>query len=220
MRQYPYCDQLVLFMLPLILKTDIRQRTISQLTTDELQSLKQAIMSLQIIDVDNVHESFLPWLAWQWRAEFWGDDWSIEQRRAVVKEALLMFRYKGTPWAVLRSLDLNGFKAKLIEWHQQNPIGVNGTFKVTISMLPLQRDITDQMQSTVSKSINKNKRGSQHWDVEYQGDISSNAYIGGYQKNIYHARIGPKPPQPIVNGPANTAPYITVFENYEITINE
>ncbi len=142
-------------MLPLILQTDIRQRTISQLTTDELQSLKQAIAGLQIIDVDNVHESFLPWLAWQWRAEFWSDDWPIEKRRAVVKESLLMFRYKGTPWAVLRSLELNGFEAQLIEWHQQNPVAENGTFKIIVSDVPIGSDIDEQLQSTVKKVLIK-----------------------------------------------------------------
>lgn len=205
-------------MLPLILQTDIRQRTISQLTTDELQSLKQAIMGLQIIDVDNVHESFLPWLAWQWRAEFWSDDWPISQRRAVVKEALLMFRYKGTPWAVLRSLELNGFKADIVEWYEQAQMGVNGTFKVRIPALSLQRDITGKLQTMVSNSINKNKRGSQHWDVEYQGNINGKTYDGGYQENIYHTSIGPKPlPMNIVVNVSVNVAVISQIESFSIT---
>ncbi|GIC79488.1 hypothetical protein [Moritella sp. F3] len=44
--------------------------------------------------------------------------------------------------------------------------------------------------------------------------------VGGYQKHIYHMRIGPKASQNVVNSFANTAPYVTTFETYEITINE
>ena len=60
-----------------------------------------------------------------------------------------------------------------------------------------------------------------HWILDATASVDDLIVrLGGYQKNIYHTRIGPKPPQPIVNGLANTAPYITVFETYEITINE
>lgn len=44
--------------------------------------------------------------------------------------------------------------------------------------------------------------------------------MGGYQKNIYHMRIGPKEAQSAINSIANAAPYVMTFETYEITINE
>ena len=177
-------------MIPPILKQDIRQRTISQLSQQEMQSLKSAILSLQILDIDHVHESFLPWLAWWFRTEQWDDSWPIEQQRAAVKESLILFRYKGTPWAVQRAIKLNGFDSDLIEWHEQVPVGINGTFKVRV---PVVRSVTTQIQAAIARAIERNKRGSQHWSIDYHHESSSITYVAAYQKQIIKMTIGPKP---------------------------
>ncbi|WP_231893325.1 phage tail protein I [Vibrio scophthalmi] len=150
-------------MLPLILKTNLRQRAISDLTREELQSLKMAIGQLQILDVDQVHESFLPWLAWQWRAEFWDDSWPIEKRRTVVKEALLLFRYKGTPWAISRAMSQLNFDTTVLEWHQI-PEGINGTFSIFLTQTE-DRGLTQKDYIDIVNGVERNKRGSQHWKM-------------------------------------------------------
>ncbi|WP_253910222.1 hypothetical protein [Vibrio aestuarianus] len=52
-------DKRDVMMLPKILKQDIRLRTLSRLTTEEMNELRSAIKGLQVLDVDNVHESYL-----------------------------------------------------------------------------------------------------------------------------------------------------------------
>lgn len=160
-------------MLPLILKTNLRQRAISDLTKEELQSLKMAIGQLQILDIDQVHDSFLPWLAWQWRAEFWDDSWPIEKRRAVVKEALLLFRYKGTPWAISRAMSLLNFDASVLEWHQI-PEGINGTFSIFLTQTE-DRGLTQKDYTDIVNGVERNKRGSQHWKMTVKNSPSIGA---------------------------------------------
>ncbi|MBE8578727.1 phage tail protein I [Vibrio sp. OPT18] len=203
-------------MLPLILKTNLRQRAISDLTMQELGQLKSAIQSLQILDIDSVHESFLPWLAWQWRAEFWDDSWPIEKRRAVVKEALLLFRYKGTAWAVERAITHIGFDSKVIQWHEQNPTSVNGTFTVSLPVNKISHLIDKPLQNTIASAIERNKRGSQHWDVRFEVNDEVSIYLGAYKTAIHSITIGPKPPQSNVHGCVKVAPYVTVYEDIEI----
>ncbi|WP_244882271.1 phage tail protein I [Vibrio scophthalmi] len=160
-------------MLPLILKTNLRQRAISDLTREELQSLKMAIGQLQILDIDQVHDSFLPWLAWQWRAEFWDDSWPIEKRRSVVKEALLLFRYKGTPWAISRAMSLLNFDASVLEWHQI-PEGINGTFSIFLTQTE-DRGLTQKDYTDIVNGVERNKRGSQHWKMTVKNSPSISA---------------------------------------------
>ncbi|EIA0803417.1 phage tail protein I [Vibrio vulnificus] len=202
-------------MLPLILKTNLRQRAISELTKQEMQSLRKAILSLQILDIDHVHESFLPWLAWWFRAEQWDDSWSIDQKRASVKEALVLFRYKGTAWAVERAIKLNGFDSTVIPWHTQSPMGTNGTFTVNVPVNNVTRSVDNVLQTSISNAIEKNKRGSQHWEIHYENTLSNIVYTAGYCKSIFALKVGPKI-DPISNGEALLAPFITVLENSEI----
>ncbi|UJZ95061.1 phage tail protein I [Photobacterium damselae subsp. damselae] len=206
-------------MIPQILKQDLRQRTISELSRSEMQSLKNAILSLQILDVDHVHETFLPWLAWWFRAEQWDNTWPIEHKRTAVKEALILFRYKGTPWAVIRAIELHGFDSELIEWHEQVPVGINGTFKIIVPIIAKNaRSITASIQNSIKNAIDSNKRGSQHWSIEYTSKMTETVYIGAYQKQIYKIKIGPKPINPSVNTLIIAAPYITTNNYTEILL--
>lgn len=151
-------------MLPKILRSDARIRALDDLTTEELNALREAIKSLDVMDIDHVHESFLPWLAWWFRAEQWDDSWSTEKKRIVVKESLALFRYRGTDWAVEQTLSLIGFKTNIIPWHKQEPTGINGTFAIHLTQMEArgfeQKDYTD-----IVNGVERNKRGSQHWKM-------------------------------------------------------
>ncbi|MGR5240205.1 phage tail protein I [Photobacterium damselae] len=207
-------------MIPPILKQDIKQRTIGELTRTELQSLKDAILSLQILDVDNVHPTFLPWLAWWFRADEWNDEWPVDHQRQVVKSALILFRYKGTQWAVLRAVSLLDFEASIVEWHEMRPRGTNGTFKLLIPINTGQSEITSNTQLSIKNSVERNKRGSQHWSVNYINDADLKIYVGAYKSAIYDITISSKPPNPDVIGKIKVTPYVTTYDNIEIKLNE
>jgi phage tail P2-like protein len=137
-------------------------KTLSQLSADELGLLQQSMNGLHIMDIDRVDPTFLPWLAWQWRVDVWDDSWPVSQQREVVKNALLLARYRGTPWAVKRALELTGYDATLTEWWQQAPEGERGTFRVDV-VTSNTRAIDDVFYNQVFALVERNKRGSQHW---------------------------------------------------------
>lgn len=165
-------------MLPSILKKDIRLKTLSELSQEDMNSLRDAIKGLQVLDIANVHESYLPWLAWWFRVDIWDESWSIQKKREVVVNGLVLFKYKGTIWGVKRALDLIGYKSTLEVWHQQVPQGVPGTFTISVE----QKDgsgFSQQDYTNTIKLIESNKQGSQKWTLII---IQNKPAIGG----IYH----------------------------------
>lgn len=163
-------------LIPSVLRQSLELRTLSQLTADELGSLRQALPGLHVRDIDNCHPSFLPWLAWQWRVDVWDDAWPESQKRAVVKEALLLFRYKGTPWAVKRALALTGYQGDVREWHQQTPEGPRGTFVVDVAT-DTGRAIDATFYNQVYALVESNKRGSQHWTLRQKIAMKAGMYL-------------------------------------------
>lgn len=182
-------------MIPPILKQDIKQNTISELTLSELQSLKDAILSLQVLDVDNVHPTFLPWLAWWFRAEDWDANLSVSHQRRIVKSALILYKYKGTQWAIIHAISLLDFKSSILEWHEQASLAPNGTFKVFIDTEDKEHVIDSHMQKKIANAIERNKRGSQHWSIDYETNSVANINIGSYTTSISEITIGPPIPK-------------------------
>ncbi len=164
-------------MLPKILKQDIRLRTLSRLTTEEMNELRSAIKGLQVLDINLVHESYLPWLAWWFRVDTWDDAWTEERKRDVVKNALSLYKYKGTIWAVERALELTGFGPKLTVWHQMNPVGAKGTFLVEATQE--QGGLTQKDYENVVTLVESNKQGSQHWNMIVRNPVSQGGLYAG-----------------------------------------
>ncbi|KFE16881.1 phage tail protein I [Vibrio cholerae] len=170
-------DKRDVVMLPKILKQDIRLRTLSRLTTEEMNELRSAIKGLQVLDIDHVHESYLPWLAWWFRVDTWDDAWSVERKRTIVKEALTLYKYKGTIWAVERALELTGFGPKLTVWHQMNPVGAKGTFLVEATQE--KGGLTQKDYENVVTLVESNKQGSQHWNMIVRNPQSQGGLYAG-----------------------------------------
>lgn len=59
----------------------------------------------------------LPWLAWALSVDEWDDAWPEDRKREAVLQAVQLHRKKGTPWAVLRALEVHGYPGcELIEY--------------------------------------------------------------------------------------------------------
>lgn len=163
-------------MLPKILRKDIRLRTLSTLTTEEFNSLRDVIVFVNIMDIENVHESFLPWLAWWFRVDAWDDEWSEERKRESIANALILKKYKGTIWAVERALELSMFDATVVPWYAMVPEGARGTFKVDAVKADglRQKDYSDCVNL-----IESNKQGSQHWTMNIKNTPSEASIFAG-----------------------------------------
>ncbi len=171
-------------MLPKIFLKDIRLVALSQIAKDELVNLRDAIYQLQLHDIDTVHESFLPFLAWVYRADEWNNEWPIERKRNIVKDALLLFRYKGTIWAVERALELSGYESVVTPWYEMTPEGERGTFYVQVFPALSNSKINRVNYELIFNLIEANKQGSQHW----KGIITHTAQGGMYDANVVQSR--------------------------------
>ncbi|HGF5255364.1 TPA: phage tail protein I [Vibrio parahaemolyticus] len=163
-------------MLPKILKKDVRMQALYELTVEEFNSLRIVIKRLDIMDVYNVDASFLPWLAWWFRVDAWDDEWSEEQKRESIANALVLRKYKGTIWAVERALELSAFDATVTPWYALLPEGERGTFKVDAIKADglKQKDYTNCVEL-----VESNKQGSQHWTMNIKNTPSEASLFAG-----------------------------------------
>lgn len=80
---------------------------------------------------DNIPTAFIPFLAWALHVDYWDDALPEEIKRAILRRAFEWHRYKGTPWAVRKSLLDLGFADVLVsEWMDFN--GNPYTFALTL----------------------------------------------------------------------------------------
>lgn len=85
----------------------------------ELQSAAICINEALLISrIDYLPESVLDLLAWQYHVDIYEPlSLPIEQKRKQVKNAILLHRHKGTPWAIKQALNNLGYdQVRIIEW--------------------------------------------------------------------------------------------------------
>lgn len=75
------------------------ERAVAHAMTDELP-----VPIAQIMDPDTTPVEWLPWLAAHESVDLWFDDWSVERKRQMIKEATELAALKGTHEAALRFL--------------------------------------------------------------------------------------------------------------------
>lgn len=94
--------------------------------------LQHDLSALQYYDFDHVHSSYLPHLIRQFALEEFADFVSLGDSgvRELLKNAVELHRYRGTPWAFDKIFDLVGAEVELIEWWQLTPKGEPYTARV------------------------------------------------------------------------------------------
>ena len=83
-------------------------------------------------NADTCPSALLPWMAWAFSVDFWDTTWTDAQKRAAIKSAVEVQRYKGTIGAVKQALGALGYAVTIREWFQQTPPGAPYTFDVTV----------------------------------------------------------------------------------------
>lgn len=107
-------------------------------------------------DPDTCPAKLLPWLAWALGVDQWQSGWSEAQKRAVIRNAIYIHRYRGTLAAVKRALLSLGHTATVSEWFQESPKGQPGTFSidVEISETGLEQSLYTQLEQVVNDAKN------------------------------------------------------------------
>lgn len=107
----------------------------------------EARLVLLLARIDELSSDMLDMLAWQYHVDIYEPEaLPIEQKRALVKNALLVHRYKGTRWAIRQTLLDLGFKdIKFTEWWEMGTAPHTFALKV----YPLNEDIMPKVRSAV-----------------------------------------------------------------------
>ena len=135
---------------------------------------------LLVTIIDNVPSDALPHLAEQYHItgnEGWVQSQSDSEKRALIKSAIKMHRYKGTKYAikeVLKTLDVNG---EVSEWFEYN--GEPYFFKVILEVF--NRPISPKTETDLRDLINEYKN-ERSWLESIQMNLGTNvaqkAFIG------------------------------------------
>lgn len=98
-------------------------------------------------DVDSCPDNLIPWLGWALHVDGWDEAATIEQKRNAIRDAVLLHRKKGTPWALKLALSKLGIEIDIFDQHEQrriyaelNPSRVNGLWRLNgaVKIKPLE----------------------------------------------------------------------------------
>ena len=102
----------------------------------------------------------LPYLAWSFSVDRWDSTWSEFTKRAAIRAAYYLHSRKGTIGALRRVVEPLGYLIEIIEWWQDVPAGVPGTFKLKVGVLDT--GITEEMYQELTFLIDDAKPRSRH----------------------------------------------------------
>ena len=126
--------------------------------------------------IDELPEEVLDLLAWQFHVEGWELASSVEEKRALLKRAIELHKYKGTKWAlleVLRALNLSG---EIKEWFEYE--GDPYKFKVFVNSIS-----EEELYKKLIDLINQYKNERSWLDaVGLHNEIEDNVYVGSALK--------------------------------------
>lgn len=119
----------------------------------------------------------LPALAWEFGVTYWEEGWTETQKRKVIKNAAVINKKRGTPWAVKQALAVVGREIQLVEWFNDTPKAPPYTFRLII----LGESITpEEMQKTVRQAIDAKNARSWLSGIHIDGPVlSGTTYVGG-----------------------------------------
>lgn len=142
-----------------------------------LQSIFSNIINALIYPrIDSFSGEVLDLLAWQFHIESWQQAETEEEKRALIKKAIELHRYKGTKWAVLNALKAAGYESHLQEWFEY--VGEPYLFKVYTQRIIQNKDIYIKLRNIIYDY--KNERswldsiGTHH---AYEGRIYAGAVV-------------------------------------------
>lgn len=122
--------------------------------------------------IDTIPEAFLDILAVNWKVEWYDNDYSVEQKRRVIKAAIKIRRQMGTVASVRDTLESIFRSAKIVEWFENG--GDPGTFEVEISSSFSQKDY-----ETFTRLIDTTKRASAHLrSIRSISNVNGEIHIG------------------------------------------
>jgi phage tail P2-like protein len=150
------------------------------------EGLKNRIINVLIYPrIDEIEdEKLLDLLAWQFHIEGYEQAQTIQEKRNLIKNAIELHRYKGTPYAIKKVFQALGVDASLQEWFDYN--GDPYKFKVLVKSVIQDEDTYIRF----TKLINEYKNVRSWLDaIGFHRELTNNIYYAFAQKNGKHYQI-------------------------------
>jgi len=129
---------------------DLNTETLNELI-DRLGTLD--LTPLLIYIIDDVDSSALPHLAHQFHIEGWDIAQTEQEKRNLIKRAIELHRYKGTPYAIKEVFQVLNLEAELYEWFDYN----GDPYKFKIEITTTDRQITPELIQQLKELIEQYK---------------------------------------------------------------
>ncbi|GED35064.1 phage tail protein I [Brevibacillus centrosporus] len=165
----------LLDILPASLRRDSNIQASAAAFDKEHREVSTAISQLLLYsNLDNQPEAIIDLLAWQKHVDFYDQSLPIEKKRELVRQADLMHKYKGTPWAVDEVVSTAFDDGFVSEWFEYG--GDPFYFKVTTT-----DRMTDAKRYTeIIRAIKSAKNTRSRLEtITIRRDNKMNLYIGG-----------------------------------------
>ncbi len=161
--------------LPDVLRKDKKMRALAQVVADALSARKEEIDRLRIYtQIDNLPEDLLDILAHDFKVDWYGYDYGIEAKRALIKDSFQVHKKLGTRGAVEKALSDIYPGSEIEEWFDYG--GLPFFFRIILDVTQQRVSIT---HDEVIRAVDMNKPIRAH--------LQDNALI--YRSRV-HIEIG------------------------------
>ena len=172
-------------LLPPSLNTEPFKEIAESLDT-QLQKVWEKLINVviypRIDEIDN--EELLDLLGWQFHIEGYDLAKTVEEKRRLIKNAIELHRYKGTPYAIRKVLEALGLQGEVKEWFEYG--GEPYYFKVFVGSIT-----SKELWQKLIALINQYKNERSWLDaIGIHNEIKSSIYVGSALKEGKHYTIG------------------------------
>lgn len=134
---------------------------LERLTAQALAQIERVPVPLRDLwNPDACPVALLPYLAWAFSVDRWSQAWPESAKRNAIKAAYFIHSRKGTIGALRRVVEPLGYLIEVLEWWEELPLGVPGTFRLLIGVLDT--GISEPMYQELTWLIDDAKPLSRH----------------------------------------------------------
>ncbi|EHD2239378.1 TPA: phage tail protein I [Vibrio vulnificus] len=135
------------------------ERVLEQIFWEEIGLIERDIRDF--LNPWACREDLLPYLAWELSVDDWDDSWPIETKRRVCATALDIHIYKGTRYAIDKSIEaIRADSLKAVEWFEDEENLIPGQFRVDLisEQSPVDASTVPEIVRAIQHSKNTRSR--------------------------------------------------------------
>lgn len=191
---------------------------LERLAAEAFAQIERTPVPLRLLwNPDTCPVELLPILAWTFSVDRWREHWPEQMKRDAIKAAYFVHAHKGTLGALSRVVEPLGYVLETIEWWQESPPAVPGTFRLMVGVSG--QAITEEIYNELELLIDDAKPVSRHLaGMGVALYVTGGEYIGSYQQDSSVLTVYPAQPRTITaTSPLNWAVREHVIDIMEIT---